>query len=127
LAHPPSQDYLVPSDVAVIRECFPLSEALLSPQELCTLVHLGLSDVDVMGCIEHGFGRSSVVSAAQAYDAADVRRANPVDTCFRVAAHMSGVDFERARAQRQLQQQQQHDCDNVYFWCAVCFSWLGEG
>ena len=73
------------------------------------MVHLGLSDGDVMGCMEHGYGRSSVVSAAQACAAAVAPRANPVDTTFRVAAHMSGVDFERARTQRQLQQQQQQE------------------
>ncbi len=105
-SHPPSQEYLTPSNVAVIRECFPLSEDLLSEQELAVLVHLGLSDGDIMGCVEHGYDKWSGV-VAQAPAASTARRANAVDATFRVAAHMSGVSFVQARARLDLQQQLQ--------------------
>jgi hypothetical protein len=104
-SHPPSQEYVTPSDVAVIRECFPLSSALLSEQDTAAVVHLGLSDGDIMGCVEHGYDKMSGV-VVQAPAAAAARRENPVDATFRVAAHMSGVDFVQARARRELQQQE---------------------
>jgi hypothetical protein len=56
------------------------------------LMLLGLRDPDAVGCIEHGVKKDSAAAASQL---------NPVDAVFRMAAHMSGVDLERARAQRQ--------------------------
>jgi hypothetical protein len=94
IASPPSQEYLAPSNVAAIRQCYPLSCAVLSEAEVTALVHLGLSDDDIMGCVEHGYNKTSVV---------DGRGENPVDATFRLAAHMSGVKFEQARDGRDLQ------------------------
>jgi hypothetical protein len=69
------------------------------------VVHLGLSDGDIMGCVEHGYDKMSGV-VVQAPAAAATRRENPVNATFRVAAHMSGVDFVQVRARRDLQQQE---------------------
>jgi hypothetical protein len=96
IASPPSQDYLTLSDVSVIRQCYPLSDAVLLEQDVAALVHLGLSDDDIMGCVEHGYNKWSVVAGLE----------NPVDATFRLAAHMSGVNFAQARDRRDLQQQQ---------------------
>ena len=96
IASPPSQDYLTLSDVAVIRQCYPLSDAVLLEQDVAALVHLGLSDDDIMGCVEHGYNKWSVVAGLE----------NPVDATFRLAAHMSGVNFAQARDRRDLQHQQ---------------------
>jgi GTPase SAR1 family protein len=105
VASPPSQEYLTPSNVAVIRQCYPLSYAVLLEQDLAALVHLGLSDEDIMGCVEHGYNKSSVL----------VGQANPVDPTFRLAAHMSGVNFTQYRARRNLQQQHTNPNDDRRF------------
>jgi GTPase SAR1 family protein len=93
---PPSQNALVRSDAAVIINCYPRSRTLFSEQEMVSLVRIGLCDADVMGCVEHGYGKLSVVERQESADQV-VRFENPVDSAIRLAAHMSGVDFEAAR------------------------------
>jgi hypothetical protein len=96
VSSPPSLEYLVPSDVFAIRNCYPRSQIIFSDQELVSLVHIGLSDVEIMGCVEHGFGKLSAIET-QTLDGRIVRNANPLDSTCRVTAHMSGVDFAEAR------------------------------
>ena len=123
-AHPPSQDYLAPGDVAVIRQCYPLSHAVLSQHELTALVHLGLSDGDIMGCVAHGYEKLSV-AGAQAAAAGVARLQNPVDAAIRLAAHMSGVNFVHARTRHHLQQQQQRRIRLIAIGGAVAAAVLG--
>jgi len=96
VSDPPSQDNVALSDASVIFDCYPRSRTLFSDQELVSLVRHGLSDVDIMACVEHGFGKFSVVGT-QANGSEVVFPENRVDRAFRLAAHMSGVNFEAAR------------------------------
>lgn len=93
---PPSQEPLVPSDTTVILDCYPRSQTLFTEQELVSLLRVGLGDIDIMDCVEHGFGKLSIVETPT-LDGRPVRNPNPVDATCRVAAHMSGVDFAKAR------------------------------
>ena len=95
---PPSQMYSIPPDTTLLRAAFPQMLQSFDEADAVELMLLGLRDVDAVGCIVHGVRRDSLVSGR-----------NPVDSVFRMAAKMSGVDFERARTQRQLQQQQQQE------------------
>jgi GTPase SAR1 family protein len=79
-SQPPSQEYLTPSDTALLRSAFPQLLLTFADDEATQLVLLGLRDSDVVGCIVHGVERSSKVSPSQL---------NPVDAVFRMAAHMS--------------------------------------
>jgi hypothetical protein len=72
--------------------CFPRSSFLFSELDVVELACIGLSDDDIMGCIEHGYGPMSFV---------DDLITNPLHSAVRIAAHMSGVNFEAAR--RKLQ------------------------
>jgi hypothetical protein len=56
VSDPPSQDILGRSDASVIFACYPRSQTLFTDQELVSLLRVGLSDVDIMACVEHGFG-----------------------------------------------------------------------
>jgi GTPase SAR1 family protein len=94
---PPSQVYLSPPDTALLRSTFPQLLQSFAEAEAVNLMLLGLRDVDAVGCIVHGLKKESTVSASGR---------NPVDPVFCMAADMSGVDFEHARARRHLQQQQ---------------------
>jgi GTPase SAR1 family protein len=93
---PPSQDILARSDASVILDCYQRSRTLFSDQELVSLLRLGLSDVDIMACVEHGFKKLSVVEMQTSEDDV-VCIDNPLDTAFRLAACMSGVNFDAAR------------------------------
>jgi hypothetical protein len=93
---PPSQDVLARSDASVIRDCYQRSQTLFSENELVSLLRLGLSDVDIMACVEHGFKKLSVVETQTSEDDV-VRIHNPLDSAFRLAACMSGVNFDDAR------------------------------
>jgi hypothetical protein len=99
MSDPPSQDPLTPSDVSAICSCYPRSQIVFSEKDLVSLVHLGLSDVAIMGCVEHGLGKLSVVET-ETRDGCILRTDNPVNISFRFAAHISGVDFEEARGKR---------------------------
>jgi hypothetical protein len=79
-SQPPSQDYLTPSDAAVLRSAFPQLLLNFTEGEAVQLMLLGLRDCDAVGCIEHGVKRNSKVSPSQP---------NPVDAVFRMAADMS--------------------------------------
>jgi hypothetical protein len=96
VSSPPSLEYLVPSDVSAIRSCYPRSQIIFSEKELVSLVHLGLSDVVIMGCVEHGLGKLSVVET-ETHDGQFAHYPNPLHATCRLAAHMSGVDFQGAR------------------------------
>ena len=78
---PPSQDYQLPSDTALLRSAFPQLLQEFTEAEAVRLMLLGLRDADAVDCITHGFKRNSSSSASQP---------NPVDAVFRMAAHMSG-------------------------------------
>jgi hypothetical protein len=78
---PPSQDYLKPSDTALLNSAFPQLVLNFSEAEAVRLMLLGLRDSDAVGCIEHGLKRNSAASASQL---------NPIDAVFRMAADMSG-------------------------------------
>jgi hypothetical protein len=95
---PPSQAHLTPPDTALLRAAFPQLLQNFDEADAVKLMLLGLRDVDAVGCIVHGLKKESIVSASGR---------NPVDPVFCMAADMSGVDFEHARARRHLQQQQQ--------------------
>jgi len=86
---PPSQDYQMPADAALLRCTFPQLLHNFSEAEAVRIMLLGLRDRDVVGCMTHGVQRNSAASAAEL---------NPVDQVFRMAAHMSGVDFIQAEA-----------------------------
>ena len=79
-SQPPSQDYLTPSDAAVLRSAFPQLLLNFTEGEAVQLMLLGLRDYDAVGCIEHGVKKNSKVSPSQL---------NPVDAVFRMAADMS--------------------------------------
>jgi GTPase SAR1 family protein len=92
---PRSQEYLEAPDTALLRSCFPLTLSVFPEEEdAVKLMVLGLQDRDIISCVQHGLTRISSVTS----------QANPVDAVFRMAAHMSAVNFDAA-AQR-LQQQQ---------------------
>jgi hypothetical protein len=84
---PPSQDYQTPSDTALLRCTFPQLVHNFSEAEAVRLMLLGLRDRDAVDCMTHGVKKDSAASAAQL---------NPVDAVFRMAAHMSRVDFIQA-------------------------------
>jgi GTPase SAR1 family protein len=96
MSDPPSQDPRTPSDVSAIRSCYPRSQIVFSEKELVSLVHLGLSDVGIMGCVEHGLGKLSVVET-ETLDGQFVHNPNPLQPTCRLTAHMSGVNFQEAR------------------------------
>jgi hypothetical protein len=56
-SQPPSQDYLTPSDVAVLRRSFPQLLQHFSEADAVKLMLLGLRDCDAVGCIVHGVKR----------------------------------------------------------------------
>jgi hypothetical protein len=62
------------------RAHFPLHAAV-------KLMMLGLRDDDIIGCVQHGLTKISCVTS----------QANPVDAVFRMAAHMSELNFDEAR------------------------------
>jgi hypothetical protein len=78
---PPSQDYQMPSDTALLRGTFPQLVHNFSEAEAVQLMLLGLRDRDAVDCMTHGVQRNSAASAAEL---------NPVDQVFRMAADMSG-------------------------------------
>ena len=78
---PPSQDYLTPSDTALLRSAFPQLLQEFTEAEAVRLMLLGLRDRDAVDCITHGVKRNSKSSPSQP---------NPVDAVFRMAADMSG-------------------------------------
>ena len=77
---PPSQDYLTPSDTALLRSAFPQLLLNFTEAEAVRLMLLGLRDRDAVDCITHGVKRNSKSSPSQP---------NPVDAVFRMAADMS--------------------------------------
>jgi hypothetical protein len=84
---PPSQAYLTPPDTALITGSFPHIVQNFTEPESVRLILLGVRDFDALGCIAHGVKRYSSMHALQP---------NPVDQVFRMAAQMSGADFEKA-------------------------------
>jgi GTPase SAR1 family protein len=110
---PPSQDYQAPSDTALLRSTFPQLLLTFTEAEAVKLMLLGLRDIHAIDCITHGFGKNSAAAASQP---------NPVDAVFRMAADMSGVNFDAAaqrlrhvsvtgesNARQSTEQQQQQD------------------
>jgi GTPase SAR1 family protein len=85
-SEPRSQEYLQMPDTSLIRRCFPQMMYIFSEQDAVRLIALGLRDVHVISCIEHGCTKISNKTS----------QPNPVDPVFRMAAHMSGVDFDAA-------------------------------
>ncbi len=77
---PPSQDYQTPSDTKLLKDNFPQLLRNFTQAEAVKLMLLGLRDADAIGCITHGFKRSSTAAASEL---------NPVDAVFRMAANMS--------------------------------------
>jgi hypothetical protein len=87
-SQPPSQDYLTPSDLGVLRSAFPQLLLNFREADAVRLMLLGLRDSHVVGCIEHGLKRESSAVASQLH---------PVDAVFRMAADMSAC-FSAPRA-----------------------------
>jgi GTPase SAR1 family protein len=78
---PPSQDYLIASDTALLRSTFPQLLQNFKEDDVVKLLLLGMRDNDAVGCIQHGFKKMSAVCASQL---------NPVDQVSRMVADISG-------------------------------------
>ena len=85
-ATPRSQQYDEFQDVALLKSCFPHMLRFFSDADAIKLMALGLRDVHVILCAEHGLSKISILTSEE----------HPVDQVMRMAAHMSGVDFTRA-------------------------------
>ena len=84
---PRSQEYTEAPDVALLRTCFPQTlKVFPDEKDAVELMMLGLRDAHVINCVEHGLSKTSAVTS----------QANPLDPVFRMAAHMSGVNFNAA-------------------------------
>jgi GTPase SAR1 family protein len=97
---PRSQTYTEEPDTALLTACFPRILRAFKEEEAVKLMLLGLRDNDVDLCMQHGHNWT---------------RANTLDQMFRMAAHMSQVDFDDARKrllqQQQLEQEQQQQLE----------------
>jgi len=89
---PCSQTYTEDPDVALVTSCFPKTLSIFEERDAVKLIMLGLRDDDVGFCLQHGHKWT---------------QANPMDQVFRMAAHMSELNFDDARHRLQQQQQQE--------------------
>jgi hypothetical protein len=98
---PRSQEYLEAPDTALLRSCYPQTFSVFSEEDAVKLMLLGLRDGEIVSCMQHGLTKISTVASQD----------NPVDAVFRMAAHMSQVNFDdvNARDRWRLQQQQRLD------------------
>ena len=88
---PRSQEYLEAPDTALLRSCFPRTLSVFPEEDAVKLMMLGLRDNDIIGCVQHGLTKISCVTSQD----------NPVDAVFRMAAHMSQLNFDDARHRSQ--------------------------
>jgi hypothetical protein len=64
---PPSLQPLTPGEPSIIRDCYPRSQNIFSEADLVSLVLLGLSDADIMGCVaQFHDNMTSALNAASA-------------------------------------------------------------